>query len=372
MKYIDLFAGAGGLSEGFIRAGFQAVAHIEMNPEAVNTLKTRLAYWHLNNQGNTKSYYDYLRGKITREQLYALVPEYMLSAVMKYKMDKMNVKDIFKVIDARLQKESDGHIHLIVGGPPCQAYSLVGRAKQRRDEAARASGNLAEDDERKYLYTIYCQFLRRYKPDMFVFENVPGLLSIDKGKHWLSIQSMLRRAGYIIEHKELNARHFGVPQERKRIIIIGWRRATNHHYPDFTLVEPYWTVDDILADLPSIQAGEVGEKYAPRRRRRYVTENLRTPDDVLTWHVARPHTEQDREIYRLAIHEWIDNNQHRRIHYQNLPEHLRTHKNLTDFSDRFKVVAPDKPYCHTMLAHISKDGHYFIHPDIQQARSLSV
>jgi DNA (cytosine-5)-methyltransferase 1 len=183
---------------------------------------------------------------------------------------------------------------------------------------------------------------------------------------------MLRSVGYNIEHKELNARDFGVPQERKRIFIIGWRKGTRHHYPVFQPVEANWNVSDILADLPPVQTGEERKNYSRRRRGQYVAEHLRTSDDALTWHVARPHTEQDREIYKLAIHEWLDDGKHRRLRYQDIPKHLRTHKNQTDFSDRFKVVAPDIPYSHTMLAHISKDGHYFIHPDITQARSLTV
>lgn len=374
MKYIDLFAGAGGLSEGFIRAGFQAVAHIEMNPDAANTLRTRLAYWYLLNNRNLKPYYSYLRGKITRDELYALVPENYLSAVLNYTMSKKNLKQLFKLIDNKLQAQGeDGHIHLIVGGPPCQAYSLAGRAKLRSlENATREKGGQVIDDERKYLYVLYCEFLKRYKPDMFVFENVPGLLSMDNGQHWKAIQAMLRRVGYNIECRELNARDFGVPQERKRIIIIGWRKRTQHHYPEFQPVEADWTVSDILADLPPIQAGQQSKSYSRKRRKPYVAEHLRTSDDVLTWHVARPHKEQDREIYRLAIHEWLDKGKHHRLQYHNIPEHLRTHKNQTDFSDRFKVVAPDIPYCHTMLAHISKDGHYFIHPDINQARSLTV
>jgi DNA (cytosine-5)-methyltransferase 1 len=372
VNYIDLFAGAGGLSEGFIRAGFNAVAHIEMNPEATSTLKTRLAYWHLYSVENLQPYYKYLRGKIDRGSLYELVPENVLSTVLNYKMDKKNVKDIFKIIDKRLQEQGETErVQLIVGGPPCQAYSLAGRAKQRREETARASGVMI-DDERKYLYTIYCMFLRRYKPEMFVFENVPGLLSVDEGSHWAAIQKMLRGAGYNIDFKELNAKDFGVPQERKRIIIIGWRKGTKHHYPEFKSTEADWSISNILADLPAIQAGEESKAYRRIKKSGYVAANLRTKDDVLTWHVARPHTERDKEIYKLAIREWLDDNKHRRIHYQDIPERLRTHKNLNDFADRFKVVAPDIPFCHTMLAHISKDGHYFIHPDIKQSRSLTV
>jgi DNA (cytosine-5)-methyltransferase 1 len=372
IRYIDLFAGAGGLSEGFIRAGFEAVAHIEMNSDAVNTLKTRLAYWYLRENDELKSYYKYLRRVMTREQLYQLVPDNVLSTAMCYRMNKKNIKDIFEIIDSRLSDKEDKHIDLIVGGPPCQAYSLAGRAKQRRDGIARSNGKPIRDDERKFLYTLYCKFLRKYKPTMFVFENVPGLLSIDSGKHWNDIRTMLRNSGYEIDYKELNSKDFGVPQERKRIIIIGWRKSTYHHYPDFNQVEPYWKISDILHDLPSIQTGEQKNKYSRRKMRQYVSDILRTPDDVLTWHIARPHTKRDREIYRLAIHEWLDEGRHKRLHYKDIPENLRTQKNLTNFADRFKVVAPDLSYCHTMLAHISKDGHYFIHPDIEQARSLTV
>lgn len=371
MKYIDLFAGAGGLSEGFIRAGFEAVAHIEMNPEAANTLKTRLAYWHLNKYGSLNEYYEYLRGSMSRDELYSLIPRDLLSTVLNYAMSEKNLKDIFTVIDQNLG--DDKHIELIVGGPPCQAYSLAGRARQRqREEAAMQNGDAGKDDPRKYLYRLYCKFLRHYKPDMFVFENVPGLLSADNGQHWQSIQSMLRKTGYEIAYQELNAKDFGVPQERKRIIIIGWRKNSHYSFPVFQTVDATWTIADIFADLPSIQVGEHETRYAQKSPHKYVTDYLRSAEDILTWHIARPQTERDREIYRLTIHQWLDDNRHRRIHYHEIPEHLRTHKNLTDFADRFKVVAPDIPYSHTMLAHISKDGHYFIHPDVSQARSLTV
>lgn len=372
MKYIDLFAGAGGLSEGFIKAGFEAVAHIEMNFDAANTIKTRLAYWYLYRNDNLEQYYAYLHGQITRDELYGLIPEQILSTVLNYEMSSANLPEIFGTIDNHLIDEEDNHIHLIVGGPPCQAYSLAGRARMKHKDAARLLDANQEDDQRKYLYRIYCQFLQHYHPDMFVFENVPGLLSSDGGQHWREIQTMLRNSGYDIDHKELNAKDFGVPQERKRIIIIGWRHGTQHHYPTFGTIPPAWSVSDILSDLPSIQAGNMSAKYRRVRPHPYVLENLRNQDDVLTWHIARPNIDRDREIYRLAIHEWVDKKKHRRLHYQNIPEALRTHKNIKDFADRFKIVAPDLPYCHTILAHISKDGHYFIHPDIKQARSITV
>ena len=88
----------------------------------------------------------------------------------------------------------------------------------------------------------------------------------------------------------------------------------------------------------------------------------------VSFHIARPHTEQDLEIYKLVVEAW---NSGRRIQYPELPEYLKTHNNTTDFLDRFKVVAKDLPYSQTVVAHISKDGHYYIHPDIEQNRSLT-
>jgi len=98
--------------------------------------------------------------------------------------------------------------------------------------------------------------------------------------------------------------------------------------------------------------------------------NIRTNSDVLTHHVARPNTDRDVEIYRRTIELWNNGNQ--RLRYNDLPPDLITHKNLHSFVDRFKVVEGDQPFCHTVLAHLSKDGHYFIHPDIGQCRSISV
>lgn len=370
MNYIDLFAGAGGLSEGFLRAGFHAIAHIDMDPDAVNTLKTRQAYWYLKKRNRLSEYYAYLQGKISREKLYSGLPKSVLSTVLEYKMNEKNLKMIFNMIDTTLKTQPyNDHIHLIVGGPPCQAYSLACRGRRKSEEKQKTI--IEDDDHRKYLYKLYCKFLQHYQPDMFVFENVPGLLGADNGEHWAGIQAMLQASGYIIESNELNAKDFGVPQDRKRIIIIGWRKGTKHNFPVFEETNPYWNLQDILSDLPAIQPGEQKNNYQRGRPHGFVDKNLRTEGDVLTWHIARPHIERDRTIYRRAINDWINKN-HTRLNYKDIPKHLQTHKNITGFSDRFKVVPPDLPYCHTMLSHIAKDGHYYIYPDIDQARSLTV
>lgn len=363
MNYIDLFAGAGGLSEGFIQAGYSPVAHVEMNEDASNTLRTRACYHWLKFNDRLTEYYAYERGEISRERLYSLVPHVELDRVINETISEESIDGIFDRIDALLKGNAawNEKVDIIIGGPPCQAYSIVGRAK----------GTGGEDDQRNFLYRMYCRFLRRYQPEMFVFENVPGLLTAGNGRYYNNVMHTLRAAGYHVEVKELNSKNFGVLQSRKRLIIIGWRSDTEHHYPELEPVVHNYIVNDILSDLPSIQAGGSSNAYRPVPGSQYLIDfDIRTPEDVLTFHTARPHTERDREIYRRAIDLWNDG--HERLKYTDLPNELITHKNVTSFLDRFKVVEGDLEACHTMLAHISKDGHYFIHPDKEQARSLTV
>lgn len=126
-----------------------------------------------------------------------------------------------------------------------------------------------------------------------------------------------------------------------------------------------------MGDLPSLHPGEKGTEYSGQKQSKYLTEfGIREKGDVLTLHESRPNKPQDIEIYKRTIELWNDG--HQRMNYNDLPEELKTHKNRKSFLDRFKVVEGDEPTCHTMLAHISKDGHYFIHPDIQQHRSITV
>lgn len=364
MNYIDLFAGAGGLSEGFSSVGFEPVAHIEMNSDAAYTLKTRTCYYYLKANGRLNDYYNYEKGLITRDALYELIPDEVLESVINATISEGSINAIFERVDTLLQRNPDWNntVDIVIGGPPCQAYSVIGRAVKEDN---------MEDDPRNYLYKLYCRFLRRYQPKMFVFENVPGLLTANDGKHFENIKRYLRHVGYRIDYKELNAKDFGVLQNRRRIIIIGWRTDEQYHYPEFTSVSHKYTVNDILKDLPVMQAGESSSKYRKTKPSNYLAEyGIRNNDDVLTFHVARPHIDRDKDIYRRVIDAWNDG--HRRLKYCDLPQELRTHKNVTDFLDRFKIVEGDTAACHTMMAHISKDGHYFIHPDKKQARSITV
>ncbi len=134
-----------------------------------------------------------------------------------------------------------------------------------------------------------------------------------------------------------------------------------------------YSVDTLLSDLPAIGpgAGRIKSGIYRGETTEYLNRSaLRNALDVLAQHFTRPHSSQDRQIYRIAVQRW--NKGKVRLRYTDLPLALRTHKNVSSFLDRFKVVAANEPYAHTVVAHISKDGHHYIHPDIAQNRSLSV
>ena len=370
LSYIDLFAGAGGLSEGFIQSGYRPIAHVEMNEYAAKTIETRIAYYYLKENGNLDSYYQYGRNEISREQLLELIPDEELKTVINKEMSESTIKGIFQTIDTIIDEKEIEQVDVIIGGPPCQAYSLVGRAQSSHMLVP------MEEDPRNELYKMYVQFLNKYKPRMFVFENVAGIKTARGGQAFKNLQKYMRKVGYEIDYHELNAHDFGVLQSRKRVIIVGWLKGTGYEYPSFETIHSDAEVWDLLKDLPALTPGESAEEHTMsdmRRLKKYVKENeIRVKDDVLTGHIARPHTAQDIEIYKRTIDLWFENSKHERLKYDDLPDELKTHRNRTSFVDRFKVVEGDMDYCHTILAHLSKDGHYFIHPDIDQHRSITV
>lgn len=370
LNFIDLFAGAGGLSEGFIRAGFNPIAHVEMNEDASKTLETRLAYHYLKMINNLKPYYDYEKGSISRQEFLEIIPEAVKKSVINETMTEMTLPTIFRKIDEMLNVNGQRkHVHLVVGGPPCQAYSLVGRARILKKE-----NRNRESDPRKTLYVLYTQFLQHFNPDMFVFENVLGLNSVKDVNGNLiypQLKQSLENAGYIVVKREQDAENFGVPQKRKRLIIIGWKNNSNHFYPDFPITKNNTTIKKILADLPAVSRGSsVTEYKLPLcKASTYIKDNkIRERRDVLTIHEARTNSENDIEIYKKVVRAW---NRGERLRYDKLPKRLKSHKNQKGFLDRFKVVEGKWTACHTILAHLAKDGHYFIHPDIKQCRSIT-
>ncbi len=351
MKVIDLFAGAGGLSEGFRRNKFEIVAHIEMDKDAANTLKTREAYYYC--KRNKLPYYNqYITKKITRDEFYSKIPNRIINKVINEEISKSTINNIFKDIDTLIKNDSiDG----IIGGPPCQAYSIAGRSR-KKDMA---------DDPRNYLYKYYLQFIKKYHPKFYVFENVQGIFSAKKGTIFQDIEKGMNELGYTFEYKLLNSNDFGVIQDRKRVIIIGYKKELNLHYPCFKKEKTNFTIKNLFEDLPFINDGEVNNNYRTDTTKCLKDLKIRNRDwNILTYNEARKLNSNDKEIYKLCIKN--DN-----IKYKDLPAHLIRHNNKNCFEDRFKVVDYFKP-CQTMVAHISKDGHHYIHPDINQCRSLTV
>lgn len=156
LNFIDLFAGASGMSEGFIRAGLNPISHIEMDMYACDSIRTRAAYHFLTKNGKEEFYIDYLKGEISREELYNQVPKKILDSVLNIEITDDSIKSIFSKIDKTL---NDRKVDLIIGGPPCQAYSLLGRHHEN-----------IENDPRNKLYIQYGRFLKKYEPKAFVFE----------------------------------------------------------------------------------------------------------------------------------------------------------------------------------------------------------
>ena len=365
LRFLDLFAGASGLSEGFIQSGFYPIAHVEMDEAACFTIKTRVAYHWLISKKKTKIYDAYTKGQISREELYSQIPKELISSVLNEEISQETLPNIFSRIDSIL---SGDKLDLIIGGPPCQAYSLVGRSRDT---------NGMKGDKRNYLYIYYAQFLEKYKPRYFVFENVLGLLSAKDESGQLYFDKMLtlfEKHGYTTKHEVLNASDYGVPQSRKRVILIGRLDNEEDFNPFPEKISSTISVDDVFFDLPKLKAGQGThhpQKLKPISSNTYLAKSgirsLKTNE--ATWHLTRPHADKDLEVYKIATSLW--NKENKRLKYNDLPEHLMTHKNRKSFLDRFKVVASKQP-SHTVVAHISKDGHYYIHPDINQNRSLSV
>ena len=372
MNYLDLFAGAGGLSEGFARTGAEGIAHIELDQYAAQTLETRVAYYYLKTNNRLNEYRAYQKTyhlnkkerEIARTAFLETIPKRILDSVINMEISEESLPIIFEMINNQLAIRNIDNLDLIIGGPPCQAYSVVGRSR---------TGKNNENDSRHYLYKLYVKFLERFRPKAFVFENVPGIYTAKEGAIFDDVREKLENAGYSIKAYDFNALDFGVPQNRKRVIIIGFRNDLMEHDFEMPLnMQNTFEVTEYINDLPLLKAGETctSYKYKFEASNALIHSKIRNNDDILTHHVARGHIERDLEIYKEAVDLW--NREGRRLKYSDLRPELISHKNTSSFLDRFKVVSGDLCYSHTVVAHISKDGHHYIHPDIAQNRSITV
>lgn len=351
-RFIDLFAGCGGLSEGFYQEGFKSLLHVDFDVSACETLKERMKYYSYSNKEIENSV---ICGDLTSQQVHSKINE---------------------VIDGR-------EFDVLVGGPPCQSFSSVGRAQDR---------NSMRDDPRNYLFKSYMEILETYLPKFFVFENVSGLLSAKPGGNFIFPEIIGEMSKYyrVCEDKEiilLNSVHYGVPQIRKRIILIGVRKdleikpeaiykeiIKTHYSPEMEKqgltfgLEKYLTVKDAIFDLPKLEPGEGEEEslYSNLDKKNSYLEIIRSNgSEKLFNHVARNHNELDRERYKLLS----KNNWQLRDLAEIRPDLI--HHDPKHFGNRYTVQTSDKPG-RTVVAHLYKDGNLFIHPDYKQERTFTV
>lgn len=479
---IDIFAGPGGLGEGFSslfndqeESVFDIKLSIEKDENAHKTLQLRSFFRKFRPGEVPDSYYEVLKSKTIQKrenlivELYQQYPEEALLAkkeawCAELGNDKFPSKLIDKRIKTALNKQKDW---LLIGGPPCQAYSLVGRARV---------GGINNGDHRVYLYKEYLRIIAKHQPALFVMENVKGLLSAkvkdeegieEKVFDWIkrdlqdpsSVFKDMKSKKYRIYSLStayedfdsggnpvygkdsdflIKAEEYGIPQKRHRVILLGVRSDIPFH-PDTLKKKNEVTLKSVIDDLPFIRSGlgrslngnkivngkvkrnyknevdsdknwtEVVNKFRQEIRswngfaKTYSHEKIKTPvfgigseyinykspgernplaewyqDKKLTGvvnHKSRTHLKEDLMRYMFSgMFAKVENRFPRLHEFKNHNENLLPeHKNVESgkFADRFRVQLADEPAT-TVTSHISKDGHYFIHYDPDQCRSLTV
>ncbi|HEM2806017.1 TPA: DNA cytosine methyltransferase [Streptococcus suis] len=362
INIIDLFSGAGGLTEGFRTSDYNILGHVEKEPAASQTLMLREIYHYLKSNDRSFLYRDFMNKRISKDELFSKVPSSILEKTINLEINDENLEIIFQYFDKFL-----GTVDGIIGGPPCQAYSTIGRARNARKK---------NSDERIYLYKYYIKFLERYSPKFFVFENVKGLLSFkdSDGESLLSkMEAEFLEAGYSLEYRVLNTKDYGVPQSRERLIIFGvqekYKKITSIFFELLEKsTEPEVTTQRALSDLPFLNAGEEKNFYVSNGND-YIKKYFKQDADFpLTQNIARKNNKNDLKIYSIVA---AAKKEGKNIRYDELDKKLQTHSHTDKFLDRFKALSWESP-SHTIVAHIAKDGHHYIHPDINQNRSITV
>ncbi|WP_435007960.1 DNA (cytosine-5-)-methyltransferase [Tundrisphaera lichenicola] len=341
---IDLFAGAGGSSEGFSRAGFRTLAAVEMDEMAARTYRLN----------------------------HPAVPD-----------DRVIVQDIRSLTADDLQRlAGDKPLDVLAGSPPCQGFSSVGFRSKKT-----LLGYRPEDDDRNHLYETMIEAALVLKPKLFLLENVPGMKSAKKEKDsFLDTAARLleARGGYQTEIWRLNASAFGVPQDRIRLFLVASRLKVmpvqpSADYQDTRRPEhdhdalPPLTLNEAIFDLPergagegvSIEGWEHPEPAADPRFRRYLTKfGILRSSRLLYQHTVRYHNPRDLELYAMlrpgedSIHA---------LERHGRGDLMRYRRDV--FDDKYARLRGDRP-CKTIVAHLAKDGNGYIHPT--QVRSISL
>lgn len=349
INVIDLFAGCGGLTDGFLQTGkYNTLAAVDWEFLTVATLKKRLENkWKYDLDKNNIIHFDIQR---TEELINGFNDSVYGSSVGLDKLIGTNKVD------------------LIVGGPPCQAYSIAGRV---RDE------NGMQDDYRNFLFESYVNIVNHYQPKAFVFENVEGILSAKPGG--ISIVNRIKKAfneiGYeITDNLRSNAlfdtSYYNVPQKRKRVIIFGVPKNKE----SISKINSFYSIMKSKASsepLKSKSAFENLPKIFPDPNNPKHSHTVKLNDLPLPMnHEPRMHSERDINIFKLLAEDIKSG----REMYTSSKALIELYKQKTGKNSNFHkyhVIREDKP-SNTIPAHLYKDGLRHIHPDPSQARSITV
>lgn len=349
VNVIDLFAGCGGLTEGFLQYGsYRTLAAIDWELPTVETLKNRLKKkWGYDLTRDNIIHFDIQR---TDELIYGFNDSIYGSSIG---------------LDSLV---GDNSVDLIVGGPPCQAYSIAGRV---RDEKG------MHDDYRNFLFESYVKLVNHYKPKAFVFENVEGILSARPGG--ISIIERIKKAfneiGYDItndlrSHALFDTSYYNVPQKRKRVIIFGVQRND----------KSYVKIDSFYSKMKSKASPEPLNSKSAFERLPKIFPDAKNPKHSHTVklngfsapknHEPRMHNDRDIEIFRLLAED-IKSGKEAYTSSKALIELYNEKTGKKSNFHKYHVIREDKP-SNTIPAHLYKDGLRHIHPDPEQARSITV
>lgn len=340
IRTLDLFAGCGGLTDGFDQSEcFETVACVEWDKSACATLRKRLKEkWNYFDSETRVINFDIQR---TAELINGW------SGDLKYGSNP----------GLKILTGGNNHIDVIVGGPPCQAYSIAGRIRDK---------NGMNDDYRNFLFEKYIDIVKEFRPRMLVFENVPGMLSATPGG--VSIIERIKKSfldiGYEIiddlrKYALLDTAEFGVPQHRKRLVIIGLRNDAFSGNSQEILKDFYLNIlPKFKSDIKTV------------RQSLYDLPDPGKEVELIQGHNSRYQSERDKKIFReLAL-----DIQRSPRKYKNSDDLKRLYTEVTGKKSsvhKYHVLEPDQPST-TIVAHLYKDGLRHIHPDPDQARSITV
>lgn len=358
--FIDLFAGCGGLSEGFLQTGkFEGLAHVEWESPMINTLRQRLIEkWNHSEEDAIRRVIKFDVQK-TDELINGQWTDETKAIYEKENHPSVVTKGLKGLVGET--------VDLIIGGPPCQAYSIAGRAQ---------SPTGMKFDYRNYLFESFVKIVDAFKPKLFVFENVPGLLSACPGDIpvRLRIYEAFKAIGYDIRTPEnlkqsvYCAEDYNVPQKRNRVIIIGVQHDSGFDVEELyksldshKSKNPHKTVRDAIGNMPKLFPKE----QVVRIGRNNVSHEQKEGEKI-DLHIPRYHGERDQRLFK----EWLTNN----MNTYSQKEKMEFYTKITGHTSnhiKYRNLEWNKP-SPTIVAHLHKDGYMFIHPDIEQLRTITI